>query len=199
MIRVKICGITNLEDALFAVDAGAHALGFVFYKKSPRFIEPKDAKAIVKELPPFVESVGLFVNSTPSEIDSTIKECNLGLAQIHFDADSDFYNSLKCRYIRVVRAKSKDDILSYQDEYRLVDAFVESFGGEGKRVDPSWFDGVDCSKIILAGGLNEENVTRMCKFGFYGVDVSSGVEKTKGKKDRIKLYNFIKAVNYGNI
>ncbi len=195
MTRVKICGITNLEDAMFAVEAGASALGFVFYEKSPRFISPLDAKKIIEKLPPFVEMVGLFVNVDANRVNSIMHECNLTLAQIHFFASDEFYEKLNCRYIKVVRAKSKEDILKFDGSYRLVDAFVESYGGEGKRVNESWFEGVDCSKIILAGGLNEQNVANMLKFGFYGVDVSSGVEKTKGKKDRIKVYNFIKEVS----
>jgi phosphoribosylanthranilate isomerase len=198
-MRVKICGITNLEDALDAITAGADALGFVFYKKSPRYIEPKIAKEIIEKLPPFVERVGLFVNCEADEVNSICKLANISLAQIHFEADDKFFDALSVKYIKVVRAKSKEDILKDSDEYRLVDAFVESYGGEGKRIDPSWFEGVDCSKIILAGGLNEQNIPKMSKFGFYGFDVSSGVEITKGKKDRIKVYNFIKVCFNGNI
>ncbi len=198
MTRVKICGITNLEDALVSIEAGADALGFVFYKKSPRFVTPAVAKEIVDKLPPFVERVGLFVNCDADEVNQTMRACNLSLAQIHFDATDEFYEALEVKYIRVIRAKSKEDILNSSD-YRLVDAFVESYGGEGKRINPSWFEGVDCSKIILAGGLDVPNVANMSQFGFYGVDVSSGVEKTKGKKDRIKVSNFIKEVNHGNI
>ncbi len=198
-MRVKICGITNLEDALDAVMYGADALGFVFYEKSPRYITPKRAKEIVSKLPPFVERVGLFVNLSSSEVNSIMKECKLSLAQIHFEADDKFYSELEYKYIKVVRAKKREDINRYKDEYRLVDAFVESYGGEGKRVDPKWFEGVDCSKIVLAGGLSVQNVADMAKIGFYGVDVSSGVEKTKGKKDKIKVYHFIREALYGNI
>jgi phosphoribosylanthranilate isomerase len=191
LTRVKICGITNLEDALDAVTAGADALGFVFYEKSPRFIKPEMVKEIVLKLPPFVERVGLFVKCEASEVNSIMSECNLSLAQIHFEADVEFYEKLECKYIKVIRAKSKEDIVK-SSGYCLVDAFVESFGGEGKRIDSSWFEGVDCSKIVLAGGLNSQNVTKMSKFGFYGVDVSSSVEESKGKKDKIKVTNFIK-------
>ncbi len=198
-MRVKICGITNLEDALDAVYAGADALGFVFYEKSPRFVHPDVVKEIVEKLPPFVERVGLFVNCEPSEVNEIMNFCNLSLAQIHFEADDNFFKALNCKYIKVIRATSKEDIIRCKDDYRLVDAFVQSYGGEGKRIDPLWFEGVDCSKIILAGGLNEQNVLQMSKFGFYGVDVSSGVEKTKGKKDRMKVVNFIKGVLSGSI
>jgi phosphoribosylanthranilate isomerase len=197
-MRVKICGITNLADALSAVQSGADALGFVFYDKSPRYIEPTKAKEIISKLPPFVDRVGLFVNCEAQEVNRVCKEANISLAQIHFEADDAFFESLDVKYIKVVRAASKEDILKYKDEYRIVDAFVQSYGGEGKRIDPSWFDGVDCSKIILAGGLNEQNVSNMLKYGFYGMDVSSGVELSKGKKDKIKVLNFIKVCFNGN-
>jgi phosphoribosylanthranilate isomerase len=193
LTRVKICGITNLEDALDAIEAGADALGFVFYEKSPRFVTSEVVKEIVDKLPPFVERVGLFVNCDADEVNSVMRDCNLSLAQIHFDVADEFYEALEVKYIKVIRAKSREDILNSED-YCLIDAFVESFGGEGKRIDPLWFEGVDCSKIILAGGLDEQNVAKMREYGFYGVDVSSGVEKTKGKKDRIKITNFIKEV-----
>ncbi len=191
MTRVKICGITNLEDAVDAVASGADALGFVFYEKSPRYVNPEIVRELVDALPPFVERVGLFVNCEASSVNEIMSYCNLSLAQIHFDADSEFYENLNCKYIKVIRAKSKEDILNSHG-YRLVDAYVESYGGEGKRIEPTWFDGVDCSKIVLAGGLDIQNVAKMSKFGFYGVDVSSSVEKSKGKKDRILVSSFIK-------
>ena len=191
-MRIKICGITNLEDALVAVEAGADALGFVFYEKSPRYITPQKALEIVKQLPPFVERVGLFVNSTCKEINSTCKEAKMSLAQIHFEADEELYEDLEISYLRVIRATCKEDLKKFSDEYRIVDAFVDSYGGEGKRVDISWFEGVDCSKIILAGGLTCNNVDEVKSLGFYALDVSSGVEKTKAKKDSTKIIEFIK-------
>ncbi len=194
MVRVKICGITNLEDALVAIEAGADALGFVFYEKSPRYITPKDALEIVEKLPPFVERVGLFVNSTCKEINSTCKESKMSLAQIHFEADETLFKNLELPYLRVIRATCKEDIKKHKDEYAIVDAFVEGYGGEGKRVNISWFENVDCSKIILAGGLNCKNVSEVKALDFYGLDVSSGVEISKGKKDRKKVFDFIKEV-----
>jgi len=191
-VRVKICGITNLKDALCAVKAGAEALGFVFYDKSPRYITPQKALEIVEKLPPFVQRVGLFVNSTCKEINSTCKESKMSLAQIHFDANETLYDGLDFSYLRVIRATCKEDIIQFEDEYRIVDAFVESYGGEGKRVDIDWFDGVDCSKIILAGGLNAQNIEELKALGFYGFDVSSGVEKQKGIKDSNKIEEFMK-------
>lgn len=190
-LKTKICGITNLEDALNACEAGADALGFVFYEKSPRYIEFSVARDIIKQLPPFVKVVGLFVNANPEDVNRICQQYNIDIAQIHFDADDDFFESLEVPFLRVVRANCKEDIVKHNDNYCLVDAFVENFGGEGKRVVLEWFDGVDCSKIILAGGLNSENLQELKPYNFYGVDVSSGVEKSKGKKDKIKIKEFI--------
>ena len=191
-MRVKICGITNLDDALFAAKSGADALGFVFFEKSPRFIEPKKAKDIIEKLPPFIERVGLFVNCDSSFVNEVCKFCKISLAQIHFEANTNFYKNLEIKHIKVIRAKSKSDILKYKDEYRLVDAFVKEYGGSGKRINLDWFKDIDTSKIILAGGLNPKNLDEIKGMNFYGVDVSSGVEKSKGIKDHKKVLSFIK-------
>jgi phosphoribosylanthranilate isomerase len=196
-MRVKICGITNLEDALTCVENGADAIGFVFYEKSPRYISAKDAKAIIDKLPPFVERVGLFVECEAEEVNHISKVSGISLAQIHFEAKKSFYDELDIEHIKVIRAKNRDDISKYSDEFRLVDAYVESYGGEGKRLDLDWFKDVDCSKIILAGGINSDNLEEISSFGFYGVDLSSSLEKSKGKKDRMKIENFMKAVKRG--
>ncbi len=195
-LRVKICGITNLEDALVAIEAGADALGFVFYEKSPRYIAPKDAATIVKQLPPFVERVGLFVYEDPQKIEAICSECGMSLAQLHWDVDEAFVERLKIKALPVVRAATKEDILRFAGRYRLVDAFVEEFGGSGKRVALEWFEGADTEHIILAGGLNPENVAQTKRYGFYGVDVSSGVEATKGKKDPKKVRMFIQKAKF---
>ncbi len=198
-MRVKICGITNYEDAKNAIDFGADALGLVFYDKSPRYIKPDDAKQLIKKLPPFVEIVGLFVNETSHTVNNLSSFTKIDLAQIHFEAPKSFYDELVIKHLKVVRAKAKEDISNYQEEYRIVDAFVDSYGGEGKRVDLNWFKDINKEKIILAGGLNEKNLQEILKYDFYGVDVSSGVEKSKGKKDKILLKNFIEMAKYGKI
>jgi len=190
-MRVKICGITNVEDALHAVACGADALGFVFYEKSPRYISPKDAKAVIDKLPPFVERVGLFVNEERETIERISRACNISRAQIHFDMDEASLDEIGFQTLPVVRAKSAQDVHLFANRYRLVDAYCEAYGGSGKRLNLEWFDGVDCSKMILAGGLTAENVAELKAYGFYGVDVSSGVESTKGKKDPMKVKQFI--------
>jgi len=193
-MRVKICGITNYEDAKFAESCGADALGFVFYKNSPRYIEPEKAKEIISLLPPFITKVALFVNEKAETIDSISEFIGADYAQIHFEADKELYNNLKTKHLKVIRAKSREDIWKYQNEYRIIDAFVPEYGGSGKRVNLEWFECVDKSKIILAGGLNSNNLDEVLNLGFYGVDVSSGVEKEKGKKDWNEVKKFIDKV-----
>ena len=192
-MKVKICGITSFEDAMRAIESGADALGFVFYEKSPRYIQPKEAAQIIEKLPPFVEKVGLFVNKSAQAINMMAKESKITLAQLHFDVDETLCNALQIPYIKVIRAQNPEDVQAYADDYRLVDAYCEAYGGMGKRLNLEWFDSVDCSKIILAGGLNPENVKECLSYGFYALDVSSGVEVSKGIKDPQKVSDFIKA------
>jgi len=190
-MKVKICGITNLEDALHAIDSGADALGFVFYPDSPRYITPVSARAIIAQLPPFVEKVALFVNETQDTIRSICLETGCTLAQIHFDVEENFFNTLNFPSLKVIRAQKPEDIFLYPDHYRLIDAYCEGYGGSGKRLNLEWFEGIDCSKIILAGGLEPSNVAALTRYGFYGVDVSSGVEASKGKKSPELVTTFI--------
>ncbi len=190
-MRVKICGITNFQDAIQAIDAGADALGFVFYQDSPRYITPANAKKIIDKLPPFVGRVGLFVNEGIDTIDTISRYCDLTLCQIHFEVDEEALDMIGSKTLPVIRAKKREDVLQYSNRYRLVDAYCEEYGGSGKRLNLEWFDGVDCSKIILAGGLNPDNLEELKKYNFYGVDVSSGVERIRGKKDYQKVTKFI--------
>jgi phosphoribosylanthranilate isomerase len=190
-MRVKICGITNLADALQAIEAGADALGFVFYEKSPRYITPEEAGLITDRLPPFVERVGLFVKESPKHIDEVCRQSGMSLAQIHFDVDEDFLAQIQTKSLPVVRAQCREDVKKFEDRYRLVDAYCEAYGGSGKRLNLEWFEGIDCSKVILAGGLTPENVKEVKPYGFYAVDVSSGTEARKGIKDPEKVESFI--------
>ena len=190
-VRVKICGITNLPDALHAIEAGADALGFVFYDRSPRYIPPEVAAKITAALPPFVERVGLFVHTPPEEVDRICAQGGMSLAQIHFEVDEAYLDALRIKNLPVIRAQHPDDLDRFADRCCLVDAYVEGYGGEGKRLALEWFAGRDNSRIILAGGLTPENVAQTHPYGFYGVDVSSGVEAQKGRKDPAKVEQFI--------
>lgn len=195
-MKVKICGITSYDDAMLAIDSGADALGFVFYKGSKRYISPEDAALIIAALPPFVEKVALFVNEDASTISQQTMASGATLAQIHFEASQTVLDHLKVPSLRVIRARTAEDVHQYENEYRLVDAFCESYGGSGKRLNLEWFDDVDCSKIILAGGLTPENLQEISAYGFYGVDVSSGVEASAGKKDPLKVRDFIERAKH---
>ena len=194
-MRVKICGITNLQDAIDAINAGASALGFVFYKNSPRYITPLNAKKIVEQLPPFIQTVGLFVNENENFINEVCAESKMQLAQIIDDNDTLNYELLKVKSVKVIRVKSQKDLKNLNKDYYLIDAFVDSFGGEGKRVALEWFENINCSKFILAGGLTSNNLKEIDGYGFYAVDVSSGVEESKGKKSKQKMIDFIKEAN----
>ncbi len=191
-MRVKICGITNYNDAMLSIRAGADALGFVFYPKSPRYISPKKAKEIIKKLPPFIEKVGLFVEETPEKINRISKDSQITLAQIHFDIDEEFLKKIDFPTLPVIRAKEAKDLEHFNNHYRLVDAYCESFGGSGKRLNLEWFKDRDNSKIIIAGGLTPDNVRQLQGYGFYACDVSSGTESKKGVKDPIKVEEFIR-------
>jgi len=191
-MRVKICGITNLRDALHAVECGVDALGFVFYDRSPRYIAPDAAKEIIEKLPPFVERVGLFVNEDAETINAVCRHADISLAQIHFEMDEAGLESIDLKTLPVVRARKPEDVHLFSERYRLVDAYCEAYGGSGKRLNLDWFEDVDCSKIILAGGLTSENIAEVKKYGFYAVDISSGVEAAKGKKDPRKVEKFIR-------
>lgn len=194
-MRVKICGITNLQDAFDAINAGADALGFVFYANSPRYITPSKVKEIVEKLPPFVQTVGLFVNENENFINEVCSESKMQLAQIIDDNEILNYELLKVKSIKVIRVKSQKDLKNLNKDYYLLDAFVDGFGGEGKRVALEWFENLDCSRFILAGGLTSNNLKEIKGYGFYGVDVSSGVEESKGKKSKQKMIDFVKEAN----
>jgi len=192
-MRVKICGITSYEDAMLAIDAGADALGFIFYEKSPRYISPEKARSIISKLPPFIEKVGLFVNETAQTINAMAKESAITLIQLHFETDSELRFALKYPYIEVLRMQSPQDLQKLsRHKYYLIDAYCEGYGGSGKRLNLEWFEGMDCSKFILAGGLTPDNVADTIAYGFYGVDVSSGTEASHGVKDKHKVRQFIK-------
>ena len=199
-IKIKVCGTTNLKDALFAVDSGADAIGFIFYKKSPRYILQKDAKDIVAKLPPFVETVGVFVNETSDRVNRIAEQCKLTAIQLHGDESPAFCRRIKRRVIKAFRVKDTNSfkgMADYDVSGFLLDSYNdESKGGTGKTFD--WNLALRAKKqgpIILAGGLNPYNVyTAIHRVKPYGVDVCSGVEKSPGIKDSVKIDEFIKSV-----
>lgn len=199
MARVKICGITNLEDALSAVEAGADALGFVFYAASPRHIFPEQATRIISQLPPFVQTVGLFVNEELNTVNEVADLCRLDLVQLHGDESADYCQQISRRVLKAFRVRSLtclDPIKDYRVAGYLLDTFSPSFYG-GTGTSFNWEIATEAVKrhqrIILAGGLTPDNVAEAIRqVGPYGVDVSSGVEAGPGKKDREKVREFIR-------
>jgi phosphoribosylanthranilate isomerase len=201
LAKVKICGITNPEDALCAAEYGADALGFVFYEKSPRFIGRKKVKEIVKKLPPFILKVGLFVNASVDDILETVDACHLDLVQLHGDEDVSYCKEIlkKREIIKAIRVKDEKSIEELQRfssvvHAFLLDAYVEgTYGGTGRNFNWDLVKKVAKSDyIIVAGGLNCDNISSVIKnIKPYGVDVSSGVEKRPGIKDKRMLAEFI--------
>ena len=203
-IKIKICGITNLEDALMAVEAGADALGFVFYTQSPRCIEPAVAKRIIAQLPPFVLPVGVFVNHEQETIRNIYNECGLAFAQLHGDESPAFCETLGRPVLRALRLRDRGSLLALA-EYKgrmgvrgfVVDAFSsEAYGGTGQTANWSLAREVaKAAPILLAGGLTPSNVQEAVRqVQPYGVDVSSGVEDRPGKKDPKKIRALTQAV-----
>jgi len=203
---VKICGITRPEDALAAARAGAHAIGLVFYAKSPRHVTPARAAEIVRVLPPFVTTVGLFVDATAEEVRAALAEAPVGLLQFHGDETPEFCRQFKRPYVKAVRVKAGVDLLQYAQEYHdakalLLDAYVEGLhGGSGAAFDWSLIPRGLPLPVILSGGLTPENVTEAVRrVRPSAVDVSSGVESAKGIKDAQKIVAFIKGVRNADV
>ena len=199
MVKIKICGITNLEDALLAVDAGADALGFVFFKESPRHIFPEQAAAIIRQLPPFVQTIGLFVNEALDTVNGTADLCGLDIIQLHGDESPEFCAGVKRRVIKALRVKDitcLDSMKDYRPAAFLLDTWSpNAHGGTGRSFN--WEIAASAAKsnrIVLAGGLTPANVADAVRqVRPYGVDVSSGVESAPGKKDAALVRNFIQA------
>jgi phosphoribosylanthranilate isomerase len=199
-VIVKICGITNTPDALAAAQAGADALGFVFYEGSPRYIATDAAAAIIHELPPAIVKVGLFVNAAEEAVQRAIAECGLNLLQFHGDETPDYclqFGLMSMKAFRVRDAASLKALPDYRTDAWLLDAYVpDQYGGTGDTFN--WDLAVEAQRlgrpIFLAGGLTPENVgAAVQKVRPYAVDVSSGVESAPGKKDHTKVTAFIKA------
>lgn len=201
-VRSKICGITRIEDALAAVEAGADAIGFVFYPKSPRAVTAQQARAIIAALPPFISTVGLFVNASACELNETLDAVPLDLLQFHGDETPEQCEGYHRPFIKALRVKAGDDIAAACDRYSkasgiLLDTYVEGVpGGTGETFDWALIPKGLSKPIILAGGLTSANVSQaIAQVQPYAVDVSGGVEKSKGIKDHDKIRAFMSAVH----
>lgn len=209
--RIKICGLTRMEDLDAAVAAGADAVGFVFFPGSPRYVSPQAAAKLIAALPPFVTGVGLFVNATAAEVAAVVAQAPVSLLQFHGDesvqqclAAAGAVNRPFVRAIRVQSGMSAADLLQYERQYRavgnlfaglLLDAFVDGYGGGGKVFDWTLIPKELAPRVVLSGGLSEQNVTEaVVRVRPHAVDVSSGVELSKGIKDAAGIRAFIGAV-----
>jgi phosphoribosylanthranilate isomerase len=200
-VRVKICGLTNLEDALASIDAGADALGFIFYPKSPRYLTPEAAAAIITQLPPFVSKVGVFVDESHDHIREIARSTGIDTLQLHGNETPDFTTRLQEQSFKVIKAfRIKDQstlsqLQSYRSAAFLLDSYVPGqLGGTGAKFN--WDLALQAKSsgipIILAGGLDPENIAdAVSKVAPFAVDVSSGVEATPGRKDLSKVRDFI--------
>ncbi len=199
-VKIKICGMTRVEDALKAAEFGADAVGFIFYKKSPRAVTDKMVREMVSALPPFVQRVGVFVNEKAERINALVSRLGLDIVQLHGDETPAFCRKIEVRVVKAVRMQDPsvlERLADYPVDGFLLDTFHPgAYGGTGEVFD--WRlakKGKRLGPVILAGGLNPDNVSAAIRqVGPYGVDVCSGVEKKPGVKDFKKMRAFVSAV-----
>jgi len=191
--KVKICGITNHQDALAAIDMGADLLGFNFYPESPRYLEPEKAADIISKLPGFIDIVGVFVNASLENIHETTALCQLDWVQLHGDEDPQYCRSFlshNVKTMKAIRVKDQTDIEragSYFTDAVLLDAFdPEKYGGTGVTFDWNIIGHMN-KRVFLAGGIHPDNAAAAVELGVYGIDVCSGIEDRPGKKDHRKM------------
>jgi len=206
-IRIKICGMTRLEDALCAAEAGVDALGFIFYAKSPRSIDPEAAQRIIAQLPPFVDAVGVFVDRELQQVEAIVKQCRLSYAQLHgTESPEDCRHLAKiaapCQVLKAIRVGPQTtaaEVAPYQDSIQgfLLDTYQKNaVGGTGETFDWSLVDRLNLIKpFLLAGGLSVDNIRlALEQVRPYGVDANSGLETAPGIKDHTLIRQFVAAV-----
>jgi len=198
--RIKICGIKHLDDALKAVECGADAIGLIFVEKSPRYASLTEARLIAESLPPFVTVVGLFMDATAETVREALKVVPLNLLQFHGDEPPEFCDQFGMPYIKVLRMRENANVVAFAQEYPnatgiLLDTYSKEGGGSGQTFDWNLIPEDMPLPVILAGGLNPENVASAIEtVKPYAVDVSSGVESEPAVKDHKKIEQFIKEV-----
>lgn len=209
--RIKLCGMTRQDDVRTAIAAGADALGFVFYPSSPRYVALELAPQLLSHVPPYVTTVGLFVNASTDQIVETVTRAPVSLLQFHGDETIEHCceaaKAVNRPFLRVIRVKADmqgTDLLKYEQDYRassdlfsglLLDAWVDEFGGSGKVFDWSLIPEELAPRVVLSGGLSVQNATdAVLRVRPFAVDVSSGIELAKGIKDPAKMHAFVDAV-----
>jgi len=202
IVKVKICGITNIEDAKAAMEMGADLLGFNFYEKSPRFISPQAAAKIISQLPAFVDIVAVYVNPTLEQIKEQITDGSFNWVQLHGDETPEFCNSLRQFSVKTIKAIGVKDKSSlelaekYFTDAVLLDAFdPKRYGGTGISFDWNVIGNIN-KRVFLAGGINPDNVRKALELDVYGIDVCSGIESAPGKKDHKKMKQLFENIKY---
>ena len=198
--RIKICGLTRVEDVRAAVAAGADAIGFVFYPPSPRSLSIEQARQLVSHVPPFVTSVGLFVNEDPARVRQVLDQVPLGMLQFHGEEDDGYGSSFGRPWMKAARVRAGFDLIDYAARFPsacgvLVDAWVDGYGGGGEVFDWALLPQDFSVPLVLAGGLTPANVaSAVVQVRPWAVDVSSGVEVAKGIKARALMEAFVAGV-----
>jgi phosphoribosylanthranilate isomerase len=199
-LRIKICGLTREEDVDAAVAAGADAIGFVFYPPSPRYVTPPRAAELAKRIPPFIDVVGLFVNESPELVRAACEAAPINILQFHGDEDAAYCRQFARPYLRAARVRPGLDLVEFARSFPdarglLLDAFVDGYGGGGHVFDWTLIPPNLSGFLVLSGGLTAINVGEAIeRVRPVAVDVSSGVEKSKGVKDHSKIAAFVAAV-----
>jgi phosphoribosylanthranilate isomerase len=200
--KVKICGITNYDDAVAAMDMGADLLGFNFYSKSPRYLTKEKAAAIIDKLPGFIDTAGVFVNASVEHIHDTKSFCHLDWVQRHGDETPEFCRSFLSHDIKImkaIRVKDEADIQKADDFFTdalLLDAFdPDKYGGTGSAFDWNIVGHIN-KRVFLAGGINPDNAATAVALGVYGIDVCSGIESVPGKKDHKKMKKLFENIRH---
>lgn len=203
IVKVKICGITNYEDAIAAIESGADILGFNLYPKSPLYVTAEKAAEIIHRLPAFADVALVLVNESREKIDEAIEKCQPGWVQLHGDETPQFCNYFRdtnVKTMKAIRVKNEQDmklINDYRTDAILLDAFSpDKYGGTGKNFDWSIISKNANKRIFLAGGITPENALEAAQTGVYGIDVCSGVEEEPGKKDYNKIKTLFKNIEH---
>ncbi len=202
IVKVKICGLTNYDDAMAAADMGADILGFNFYSKSPRYTPPEKAEKIIGKLPAFTDIAGVFVNTPFTQIREAMESCQLNWVQFHGDEDPKFcqsFQTLNIKTMKAIRVKDKSDIVraeSFFTDAVLLDAFdPKKYGGTGLSFDWNIVGHIG-KRVFLAGGINPDNAVKAIQLGVYGIDICSGIESEPGKKDHKKMAKLFENIKH---
>ncbi len=202
IVKVKICGLTNYEDSIAALEMGADLLGFNFYPGSPRYLTKERATEVIDRLPAFAEIAGIFVNADVDTIRDTVDHCQLDWIQLHGDEDAAFCDSFKninVKTMKAIRVKDKSHLTEAEKFFTdaiLLDAFhPDSYGGTGFTFDWNIIGHIG-KRVFLAGGVNPDNAAEAAKLGVYGIDVCSGIEAEPGRKDHKKMEQLFESIKH---